>query len=119
MADRKVSELPTLTTAAGDDILYVVDAGGGTPVSKQISLNDFYATVPANTTFTGTVTASSTVDVSNGIVTLSTPTTVSSNNATTQLGAGRQGSIFWDEDFLYVAVSNTVIKRVALSVFSP
>ena len=34
------------------------------------------------------------------------------------LGAGGlQGSIFWDSSFLYVATSNTQVKRVALSVF--
>jgi hypothetical protein len=49
---------------------------------------------------------------------LAAKTTVSSNNATTLLGGGHQGSIFWDENFLYVATSNTVIKRVALSVFA-
>ena len=57
--------------------------------------------------------------VTSGFITLNVPTTVSSNNATTVLSAGGlQGSIFWDSSYLYVATSNTQVKRVALSVFS-
>jgi hypothetical protein len=119
MADRKVSELPTLTTAAGVDRLYIVDDPNGTPVSKQISLDNLLGTIPANTTFAQTATFNNKVTVANGFVTLSTSKTVSSNNAETVLGTGAQGSIFWDTNYLYVAVSNTQIKRVALSVFSP
>ena len=56
--------------------------------------------------------------VTSGFITLNAPTTVSSNNATTVLGAGGlQGSIFWDSSYLYVATSNTQVKRVALSVY--
>ena len=119
MADQKVSELPTLATAAGEDLIYVVDDPNGTPVSKKISLNSLLGSVPANTTFAQTATFNNKVTVANGFVTLSTAKSVTSNNATTVLGAGSQGSIFWDENFLYVAVSNTQIKRVALSVFTP
>jgi len=119
MADQKVSELASLATAAGEDLLYVVDDPNGTPVSKNISLNSLLGAVPANTTFTQTATFNNKVTVANGHITLSTSKTVGSNNATNVLGAGAQGSIFWDENYLYVAVSNTQIKRVALSVFTP
>lgn len=139
MADRKITELAALTAPDQKDLLYVVDDPDGTPVSKRISLYNLFGSVPANTSFSGTVTVSAnttlnganTVVSSNvnitsakgpkidaGFVTLASKTTVSSNNATTVLGAGGlQGSIFWDEDYLYVATSNTQVKRVALSVF--
>ena len=35
-----------------------------------------------------------------------------------QMGGGQQGAIFVDDEYIYVATSNTVVKRVALSVFS-
>jgi hypothetical protein len=98
-----------------------------------------FGSVPANTSITGTLTVSGNTTVSGansvfsanlnitstngpkvdaGYVTLASKTTVGSNNATTVLGqGGLQGSIFWDENYLYVATSNTQIKRVALSVF--
>lgn len=126
MADRKITELPALTTPDQKDLLYVVDDSIGTPASKRISLYNLFGSVPANTSITGTLTVSGNTtiggtktNISSGVVTLGASTSVVSNNATTVLGAGgMQGSIFWDENFLYVATSNTVIKRVALSTFS-
>jgi len=117
MADQKVTELANLTAAASEDVFYVVDDPTGTPVSKKITAKSLFGAVPANTTFTQLATFNNKVTAANGVVTLAVPTTVSSNNATSVLGAGMQGSIFWDSDYLYVAVSNTQIKRVALSLF--
>ena len=139
MADRKITELTALTSTNNADLLYVVDDPNGTPVSKKVTLKNFFNSVPANTTFSEkmTVSGNTTLNGSNtvissnvnvtaakgpkinsGFVTLAAKTTVSSNNTTTVLGSGGlQGSIFWDEDYLYVATSNTVVKRVALSVF--
>ena len=118
MADQKVTELANLTAAASEDVFYVVDDPTGTPASKKITAKNLFGSVPANTTFTHFTTFNNKVTAANGVVTLASSTTVGSNNATTVLGAGMQGSIFWDSDYLYVAVSNTEIKRVALSVFS-
>ena len=140
MADRKITELTALTSPTQKDLLYVVDDPTGTPASKKMSLYNLFGSVPANTSITGTITVSGNTTFSGansvvsanlnitstngpkidaGVVTLSAKTTVGSNNATTVLGqGGLHGSIFWDEDYLYVATSNTQIKRVALSVFS-
>jgi len=139
MADRKITELTALTAPNQKDLLYVVDDPNGTPASKKISLYNLFGSVPANTSISGTlnVSANTTINGANtvvsanlnitstngpkidaGVVTLALTTTVGSNNATTVLGqGGLQGSIFWDENYLYVATSNTQIKRVALSVF--
>lgn len=140
MADKKVSELAALTLPVGEDLLLIVDDPSGTPVSKKVTLNSFFGSVAANTTMNGTLTATANVTVSgsnttftsnvnigsssqlkvdSGVVTLGAKSTITSNNATTQLGGGGlQGSLFWDENYLYVATSNTVIKRVALSTFA-
>ena len=126
MADRKITELDALTAPDQKDLLYVVDDPSGTPVSKKISLYNLFGSVPANTSISGTLTASGNTTlsgaktiVSQGQITLSATTSVGSNNATTVLGrADGQGSIFWDQNYLYVATSNTQVKRVALSVFS-
>lgn len=120
MADRKVSELAALASPASVDLLLIVDDPNGTPVSKKITLKDLFNNVPANTTIASVTTLQNRVLVSNGFITLQTKKAVSSNNATTVLGAGGlQGSIFWDDNFLYVATSNTQIKRVALNAFTP
>ncbi len=118
MADQKVTELTNLTAAASEDVFYVVDDPTGTPVSKKITAKNLFGSVPANTTFTHFTTFNNKVTAANGVITLASSTTVGSNNATSVLGSGMQGSIFWDSNYLYVAVSDTVIKRVALSAFS-
>ena len=142
MADKTVSQLTALTSPIGEDLLMIVDSPSGTPVSKSITLNSFFGNVAANTSISGTLAASDNVTisgsntsissnvnvtsssagslkVSSGAITLGSKTTVSSNNATSVLGGGGlQGSIFWDDSFLYVATSNTQVKRIALSVFS-
>jgi hypothetical protein len=125
MADRKITELAALTAPNQKDLLYVVDDPDGTPVSKKISLYDLFGSVPANTSITGTFTTSGNTTLSGsqtvvnaGQITLTATTSVGSNNATTVLGrADGKGTIFWDENYLYVATSNTQVKRVALSVF--
>ena len=141
MADKKVSQLTSLATTNSADLMLVIDDPNGTPVSKSATVKNFFGAVPANTslnsgstltvtgntTFSGSntvvsanvnLTSARSTRITSGKITLAAKTTVSSNNATTLLGGGHQGSIFWDENFLYVATSNTVIKRVALSVFA-
>ena len=140
MADKKVTQLTSLTTPASEDLMLVIDNPNGTPTSKQITVKNLFGSAPSNTSITGTLTvsANTTLNGSNTVissnvnmtstrgprtsakwVTIAKTTGSVSNNATTELGSGGlEGSIFWDEGFLYVATSNTVVKRVALSVFS-
>tara|TARA_R110000803_G_scaffold185254_2_gene247610 strand:- start:55 stop:474 length:420 start_codon:yes stop_codon:yes gene_type:complete len=138
MADQKISQLTAMTVPTGVDLLVITDDPTGTPVSKSLSLETLFANIPSNTSIEGTLTvASNTVlNGSNTVVSsnvnftstrgpvISAPwiklakSVVSSNNAETQLGGGLEGSMFWDENYLYIAVSNTVVKRTALSTFS-
>jgi hypothetical protein len=147
MADKKVTQLTALTSPNDEDLLLLVDDPNGTPVSKSITVKTFLGALPSNTAITGdlTVTANgsftgSNVNFTSNVVvtgtatitqavvasdrlTIKTSRTPSDNNATTQLGTPvtdrpHDGTLFWDSNYLYVAVSNTVIKRVALSVFS-
>ncbi len=147
MADKKVTQLTALASPNDEDLLLLVDDPNGTPVSKKIDVKTFVGNIPSNTAISGSLTVSSngtfsgsnTVFSSNVVVTgtlrpssfivnankvtINTSISVGSNNATTVLGAPvtdrpHDGTIFWDANFLYVAVSNTVIKRAALSTFS-
>lgn len=147
MADKKVTQLTALASPNDEDLLLLVDDPNGTPVSKKIDVKTFVGNIPSNTAIAGSLTVSSnatfsgsnTVFSSNVVVTgtlrpssfivnankvtINTSISVGSNNATTVLGAPvtdrpHDGTIFWDANFLYVAVSNTVIKRAALSTFS-
>ena len=139
MADKKISQLTALSAPATEDLLVIVDDPKGTPVSKQLSLFDLFGNVPGNTSISGTTTLQANVTISgsntvvssnvthtgtrpprvnSGQITLGSPTTVGSNNpATVFSSGGMQGTIAWDANFLYVATSNTVLKRIALSTF--
>ena len=126
MADQKLSQLTFITTPTGVDRLYIVDDPNGTPVSKALTLDTLFGTISSNVSANGTTILSGNVTLgSTGkYVSVDSPyikvnkATVSSNNTTTQINSTGAGSIFWDENYLYVATSNTTIKRVALSAFS-
>jgi len=104
MADRKVTELDSLASPNQKDLLLIVDDPTGTPVSKKVTLYTLFGNIPANTSISGTLTvggnttiSGSKTTISSGVVTLSSAKNVTSNNATTVLGSGMGGSIFWGE----------------------
>jgi len=127
MADKKVSQLTSLTTTAAPDLLLIVDDPNGTPVSKSITIKNLFSTVPANTAFSANVTVSgnralfsSNVQVTkattvNTFITTLTASNPSTNNATTE--SLSVGQMFFTNTHLYIAVNATTIKRVALSTF--
>ena len=133
MADKKISELNTLTSAASEDLLVIVDDPNGTPISKQITLKNLFGSVHANTVINRlTVNANTMLNGSNTTVTanlnstgittinqltvannqlrITTTDTVASNSAT-----GLQGQIRYDTDYIYVCVANNVWKRATLA----
>ena len=137
MADKKVTQLTSLTSPVSADLLLIIDDAGGTPVSKQITVKNLAGALPNTSVSTLTTSANPTLAGSNTVVSSNVNITGTrcpqitanwiklglnsgsiSNNATTQLGGGQQGAIFVDDEYIYVATSNTVVKRVALSVFS-
>lgn len=135
--DKKVTQLPHLTLPDGNDRLYIIDNPIGTPVSKQITLDKLFGNITSNTvlnkveikgdvsikgiaTFANTVNVATRVNAldirttGNGIVIENkfTPGVSTLDNTSFPLG-----KITFDENYLYIKVANTVIKRVALSNF--
>lgn len=135
MADKKISQLTSLSTTAAPDLLLIVDDPNGTPVSKKITIKSFMSAIPANTSFSANVTVSGnktqlacnvvttkTATVNNFIMTKKT--SPSSNNAATATVSGLTptvpitvGTIWFSNTHLYIATDSTTIKRVALSTF--
>ena len=70
MADKKVSQLTSLTSPASEDILLVIDNPAGTPTSKQITVKNLLGSAPSNTSITGTLTvsANTTLNGSNTVI---------------------------------------------------
>jgi len=122
MADSKVTQLPTLVGPASEDLLYVIDNPNGTPASKKITLKDFFGNVTSNTNISQTLTvagATSLADVDVDTITvgevlvLGPKVTPGSSTDTTN----PSGTIFWDDNYLYIKITGSVLKRVALASF--
>lgn len=94
MSDRskKITELTALTSAANNDLLIIEDVSANT--TNSITILNLTKTVIANTlVITGNNTpANSTITAT-------------------------KGTLFYDTDYLYIAVANNTLKRVALSSF--
>jgi len=87
----KFSQLPIANTAGTSDRLVLVSlANPSNPALETISISNIYTT--ANSINVANTPANSSITVS-------------------------QGSIFMDLNYLYVAVANNVLKRVALGAF--
>jgi len=126
MADKKVSQLDSLTTAAAPDLLMIVSNPNGTPTSKKITVKNLFGSVGANTVFSANVTVrgnraqfASNVNITKTLtantVKITYGSTPASNNATT-VGMA-VGELRFTNTYMYIAVNATTIKRVALSVF--
>ena len=126
MADKKVSQLPSLVTTAAPDLLVIVDDPNGTPVSKKITVKEFFGSVPSNTSFNGSrltvrsiTTTTANVNVTKtlvaNIVQVTLGSAPGSNNATV-VGMS-VGELRFTNTHLYIAVNATTIKRLALSTF--
>jgi hypothetical protein len=178
MADKKVTQLTALTVPTKEDVLLIIDDPLGSPISKKITVDNFFGatsalnvnaisiiasgttslgantfTLTSNTQLTltkgvsinssgadsdtviasdnqatmfyvdasadkiGIITNSPTeaLDVNSDAVRLRTARTPASSN-NTAIGWG-VGTIAWDANYLYIATSSSVIKRVALSTF--
>ena len=126
MADKKVTQLTSLTTTAAPDLLMIVDDPNGTPVSKNITVKNFFGAVPSNTVFSANVTTTgnrvqlaSNVNVTKTLtantVKITFGATPGSNNATT-VGMA-VGELRFTNTHLYIAVNATTIKRVSLDTF--
>lgn len=49
MADKKLTDLSVLSSISNDDIIYVVDAPGGTPSSKKVEFSVIKAAIQSVT----------------------------------------------------------------------
>ena len=90
---KKVSQLTEIHAATANKITLIVNDPAGTPSSRKLSVRNLFS--------------NSTVNVA--------ITSISPSNST--MTAVKAGSIFFDTNYIYVAVANNVVKRAALSSF--
>ena len=90
---KKISELTALTAPAGEDLLVIVDDPTGTSnATKKVTVSNLLGNSAANVAIRNVTPANSTITV-------------------------QQGTIFYDDTYIYIATSNNNLKRVSLSSF--
>lgn len=106
----KISELTAITSLTADDLIMVVNDPNGSPSTNKITVSNLFGNVRVSATFANTTTFSSNTIVTNFMI--NNKATPASNTDNAQMG-----KMWFDEDYIYVAVANNSIKRVALSNF--
>ena len=81
-----------MTAPTADDLLVIVDDVAGTPITKKVTVGNLLGNTSANVVIYNSTPANSTITV-------------------------KKGTILFDTSYLYVAVANNTLKRVALSSF--
>ena len=108
MADRakQISELPTTTSVAANATFVVVDNTTAVANTKQISANNLFNNSSFNVTLSNTaILSANTIVIRNNQTPANSTITVS------------KGTIFFDTDYLYIAVANNTLKRILLTSF--
>lgn len=119
MADRakKISELPVLTAPAAEDLLVIVDSPSSNAITKQVTVGNLFSNTSANVVIkdgyalNANLANITTARVMNIVVARKQTPSGSINTA------DNMGSIWFDDDYIYVATANGVIKRATLSTF--
>lgn len=94
MSNKKITELPQATSVSANDILVVVTNPETLAITQRASVNTFFSN-----TVVGALTLQNKQTPANSSITI----------------AG--GRIFFDDQYLYVATSNNVVKRILLEAF--
>ncbi len=89
---KKTSELPTTNNAVANDRIVILKDPSGTPSTRTIKVSDLLGNSAANVVVQETTPSNSTITI-------------------------KKGTMLFDNNYLYIAVANNSLKRVALSIF--
>lgn len=103
---KKISELGESTSPSANDLLVIVNSSAGTTVTRKVTVANLLGSTSANVTVSNSATLST-----KNLVVRRKETPVSSSTS------DQQGSIYFDDNYLYLAISNGAVKRVALTTF--
>jgi hypothetical protein len=111
MADKKVTQLSSITRLSGDDLLYVVNNPGTTPASTKITIDNVFANVSSDVSVTGTLDAKANTTITGTTLTITANTTVKGTNLLDAINdrmqvanvQARYASIEYTEQYLQVA----------------
>lgn len=115
----RISDLPLSTSISGEDLLMIVDSPLSGGVTKRISFNDMIKEVNTPVLFSSNVTISGDMSVSTNTSFGNLHITVSATEPTpaSSFHPAEKGRIWYDSDYIYVAIDDNTVKRAALSSF--
>lgn len=103
---KKISELTESTSPTPDDLLVIVDSPASGAVTKKITVANLLGNSSANVTVSNTALLSA-----KNVVVRRKETPVNST------ATSPQGTIYFDDNYIYVVTSTGVTKRAALASF--
>lgn len=95
----KTTELSQANVAAANDLLVIVSSPDVLAETKKIKVSGLFSNIVAGNVYAQTMVVQDTRTPSNSTITV------------------QQGTIFFDNTYVYIAVSNNNIKRIALESF--
>jgi hypothetical protein len=114
-SEKKFSAFPAASQIAANDLILVCRDPLGVPTTNTITYTTFFNNVSVNVTFSANVNA---LNVTSNVVIANTLISGFKNTPTNSISLSVQaGTIFFDNNYVYVATSNNTVKRSALSSF--
>lgn len=144
MATKKITELSQANTVANNDLLVIVSNPASLSETKKVTVNTFFsnthaakitvttliansATINSNTTFNGAIAINGSLQVGaitttanasfQQFLTANQITILDSRTPANSAIDISRGTMFYDNNYIYIAVATNVIKRVALASF--
>ena len=103
---KKISELTENVSPSSDDLLVLVDSPSSNAITKKVTVGNLLGNTSANVT----VSNSATLSVKN-IVVRNKQTPVNST------ATAPAGTIYFDDNYIYIVTATGVTKRAALTAF--
>lgn len=99
MATKKITELPQASSISANDLLVVVVNPASLSDTQKVTVNTFFSNVAIGNTTINRLVVSDKRTPANSTITVA------------------QGTIFYDNTYIYIATSNNVVKRITLEAF--
>lgn len=112
MAETKISELTLATTYTSNALFVVVTSPGANATTCRITSDGLFGNVPSVARFTANL------FVANGAV-FEANTLIINRKETPSVSSitVKRGTVLYDDNYIYIATANNLLKRAALSSF--
>jgi hypothetical protein len=111
------SNLPVANTMAANDIFIIVTTPGSAGVTKRISANNLFGAMSTSLVVQNTASVVNTFTANTGNTYFSNVHISYDVTPVSSLWAAEKGQIWYDTNYIYIAVGTNNVKRVALSSF--